>query len=48
MTHRFEDLHDCKPIIKEEQYEKIKRSNSFFNWNKGSKKDIKKDKSDDE
>ena len=33
MAHRFEDLHDCKPVLKTEDFvEKIKASNRTFNW----------------
>lgn len=32
MTHRFEDLHDCKPVSKNELIEKIKKNNKMFNW----------------
>jgi len=33
MAHRFDDLHDCKPILKtEDVLEKIKASNRTFNW----------------
>lgn len=48
MKHRFEDEHDCKPIKKTAQYEKIKKHSFNFQWNMGgSKKSIKKTKSDD-
>ena len=41
LTHRFEDLHDCKPIQKNEMLEKIKSNNKGFNWKmkSGTKKD---------
>ena len=42
LTHRFEDLHDCKPIQKNEMLEKIKSNNKGFNWKMKSSK--KKDK----
>lgn len=32
MKHRFDDLHDCKPVKKSDQYEKIKSNISLFNW----------------
>ena len=32
MTHRYEDMHDCKPIKESVEYEKIKQSNRLFNW----------------
>ena len=32
MTHRFEDLHDCKPVVKNEMIEKLKTKNKIFNW----------------
>ena len=34
MTHRFEDLHGCKPIQKSDLYERVKKSNSLFKWGK--------------
>lgn len=43
MAHRFEDLHECKPVVEDEKYEKIKKSNRLFNW--GGGKSIKSDKS---
>ena len=35
LTHRFEDMHDCKPIKKTEKYEIVKNKISLFNWNDG-------------
>ena len=40
MTHRFDDMHDCKPVKQSEQYQKLKKNTFNFNWS--SKGDIKK------
>ena len=44
LPHRYDDMHDCKPVKQTETYEKIKKSNFGFNWG-GSRKSIKKEES---
>ena len=40
MKHRFDDLHDCKPVKNSDEYEKVKKKMGLFNWkdNKNSNK----------
>jgi predicted nucleic acid binding AN1-type Zn finger protein len=42
MKHRFDDLHNCKPIKETEKYEKIRKKAFGFNWSSKPKKDVKK------
>ena len=44
MTHRFDDMHDCKPVKDDVQYEKVRQNMKFFNWGQDIKKDKKKSK----
>lgn len=32
LPHRYDDMHDCKPVKKNDLYEKVKKKNSLFNW----------------
>ena len=43
LKHRHEDLHECKPVKDSEMYEKIAKSNTFFNWGGSSGGNKKKD-----
>lgn len=40
MKHRFDDLHNCKPVVDSDKYQRIKKTAFGFNWNTG--KDPKK------
>ena len=44
MQHRFDDLHDCKPVKKSEEYDRIKANIGLFNWKQDARKDQKRQK----